>query len=98
MTPRCPRDIRPEKYLLGLLFFFPDLSKHHKIPPAMYRTSTLGAHQGGHATTCFLEGLLEGSLKDGCVRVLRRRCVRGSLGTGVLRRGVCVCVCVMEGA
>ena len=25
---------------------------------------SLGAHQGGHATTCFLEGFLEGSFKE----------------------------------
>ena len=35
---------------------------------------TLGAHQGGHATARFLEGFLEGSLKE----VLLRR-VEGAL-------------------
>ena len=47
-----------------------------------------GAYQGGHATTIqFLEGLLEGSLKEVLLRrVLRTHLVRASVGTGVLRR------------
>ena len=46
-----------------------------------------GAHHVGHATTRFLEGLLEGSLKEVLLRrVLSRHLVRISVGTGVLRR------------
>ena len=48
------------------------------------------AHQGGHATTRFLEGLLEveGSLKKVLLRrVLRRRLAKASVGTVVLNRG-----------
>ena len=47
------------------------------------------AHQGGHATARFLEGFLEGSLKEVLlIRVLGRRLVRVSilLETEVLRR------------
>ena len=44
-------------------------------------------YQGGHATARFLEGFLEGSLKEVLLRrVLRRRLVRVSLETEVLRR------------
>ena len=50
-----------------------------------------GAHQGGHATTRFLEGFLEGSLKEVIhARVLRRPLVRVSRdrgsSTGSLKR------------
>ena len=51
----------------------------------------LGSHQGGHATTHFLEGLgfLEGSLKEVLLRmVLRRSLVRVLVGTEVLRRAL----------
>ena len=41
-----------------------------------------GAHQGGHATTRFLEGFLEGSLKE----ALLRRLPGASEGTEVLRK------------
>ena len=44
-------------------------------------------HQGGHATARFLEGFLDGSLKEVLLRrVLRRHPVRVSAGTEVLRR------------
>ena len=43
----------------------------------------LGAHQGGHATPRLLEGFLDGSLL--LRRVLRRRLVRASKETEVLR-------------
>ena len=53
----------------------------------------LGAHQGGHGTTRFLQGFLEGSLKEVLLRrVLRlrrvhgRHLVRGLVGTEVFRR------------
>ena len=35
----------------------------------------LGAHQGGHATTCFLEGFVEGSLKEVLLRRVLGRCL-----------------------
>ena len=58
------------------------------------RLFLLGAHQGGHATARFLEGFLEASSKEVLHgRVLRRRLVRASVGTKVLRGG-----CVIEGA
>ena len=42
---------------------------------------------GGHATACFLEGFIEGSLSLGAsYKVLRRRLVRASIETKVLRR------------
>ena len=48
----------------------------------------------GHATTCFLEGFLEGSLKEVLLgRILRRSLIRVSVDRGVLRRG-----CVMKHA
>ena len=53
-----------------------------KIPFANLHKQKLDAHEGGHATTRFLEGILEGSLKE----VLGRRLVRVSVGTGVPRR------------
>ena len=59
----------------------------------------LGAHQGGHATTRFLEGLLEGSLRELLRRrVLRRDLVRVSVRTGVLRRVLRRGGCQIEGA
>ena len=42
---------------------------------------------GGHATTRALAGFLDGSSKEVLLRrVLRRRLVRASVGTGLLRR------------
>ena len=46
-----------------------------------------GHTKKGHATTRFLEGFSEGSLKEVLLgRVLRRHVVRISIGTEVLRR------------
>ena len=47
----------------------------------------IGRTPRGHATACFIEGFLEGSLKEMLLgRVLRRRLVRVSIETEVLRR------------
>ena len=64
------------------------------VPPTMcHKNITRGAHQRGHATTHFLEGLPEGSRKEMLLRRVLRRCLaRVSVETevlrGVLRRGV----------
>ena len=77
-----PRLLVPDKKLIE---FFVELTE---LGEELNESSLSRVHaRGGHATARFLEGFLEGSLKEVLLRrVLRRHVVRASVGTGVLRR------------